>query len=67
MKKTRRTPSPSRRSSCGSATPSSDYPQELVLERWIRWEQVYGPSEEDLLAEEQAGQAGAGMGGGAGG
>lgn len=45
----------------------SDYPQELVLERWIRWEQVYGPSEEDLLAEEQAGQAGAGIGGGAGG
>ena len=45
----------------------SDYPQELVLERWIRWEQVYGPSEEDLLAEEQAGEAGTGAGAPAGG
>ena len=31
----------------------SDFPDELVLERWIRWEQVYGPSEEDLLEQEQ--------------
>lgn len=45
----------------------SDYPQELVLERWIRWEQVYGLSEEDLLAEEQAGEAGTGAGAPAGG
>ena len=41
----------------------SDYPQELVLERWIRWEQVYGPSEEDLLAEEEAAQGQGGAGG----
>ena len=27
---------------------------ELVLERWIPWDQVYGPSEEDLLAEQDA-------------
>lgn len=48
----------------------SDFPDELVLERWIRWEQVYGPSEEDLLEQEQAAQGNqggpqgaAGMGG----
>ncbi|MDB4489362.1 prepilin-type N-terminal cleavage/methylation domain-containing protein [bacterium] len=44
----------------------SDYPEELVLERWIRWEQVYGPSEEDLLAEQEAAQGAAGPGGAAG-
>ncbi len=27
---------------------------ELVLERWIPWDQVYGPSEEDLAEEENA-------------
>ncbi len=42
----------------------SDYPEELVLERWIRWEQVYGPSEEDLLAEQEAAGTGGGPGGG---
>lgn len=47
----------------------SDYPSELVLETWVPWEQVYGPSEEDLLAEGDpaAGGAGAAGGGAAGG
>jgi len=30
----------------------SDQPGELVLERWIPWEQVYGASEDEAAAEE---------------
>lgn len=45
----------------------SDFPDELILERWIPWDQVYGPSEEDLLEQEAQGAAGAAGGGGGGG
>jgi len=37
---------------------------ELVLEEWIPWKQVYGLSEEELAAEDGAGGAGATAGGG---
>lgn len=40
-----------------------DLPNEIVLDRWIPWEQVYGPSEEDEAA---ASDAGSGDAGGAG-
>ena len=30
--------------------PLAEFKNELILERWVPWEQVYGPSEEDLEA-----------------
>lgn len=47
----------------------SDFPDELTLELWVPWDQVYGPSEEELAGEldPNALGAGGGSGGGAGG
>lgn len=32
----------------------SDFSNELILERWMPWEQVYGPPEEETQPEEEA-------------